>query len=112
MDTRIKITKEQIKWMKETYDRGVEIEGNTYSFSQAGVISDALDFNIDPTPFMNPKFTWQQMFEILQGYLEGIDPTEYIDDNISAKKMGDIRIQKVLAMNPDANPYRGDYYDE
>ena len=109
MTTITEITKEQRKWMKETYDKGVEIEGNTYSFPQAGVISDALDFNIDPTPFMNPKFTWQQMFEILQGYLEGIDPTEYIDVNISAGKMGDIRIRKVLEMNPNANPHCGDY---
>ena len=111
MDCKTIVTDEQKKWMKDTYDKGVTFEGKTYTFPQIGIISDALDLGIDPTPFMNPNLTWQQMFEILQGYIEGIDPAPYNDSNISAKEMGLIRTNMVISTRPNATPYKSDWDD-
>lgn len=72
-----------------------ELKAEGYSSMQIYVIRQGYELNIDPSPYMDPKFNWEQMQEIQKGILDDVDISLYAVPDIPAEKMSHIR-EKML----------------
>ena len=72
-----------------------ELKAEGYSSMQIYVIRQGYELDIDPSPYMDPRLTWEQMQEIQQGIVDGVDVSVYAMPEIPAKNMSHIR-EKML----------------
>ena len=72
-----------------------ELKAEGYSSMQIYVIRQGYELNIDPSPYMDPRFTWEQMEEIQKGIVEGLDVSVYALTETPAVSMRHIR-EKML----------------
>ena len=72
-----------------------ELKAEGYSSMQIYVIRQGYELNIDPSPYMDPRFDWEQMQEIQKGIIDDVDTSVYALPDIPAEKMMHIR-EKML----------------
>ena len=57
------------------------------------VIRQGLERHLDISKFLDPRFTYDQMYEIYVGLKSNIDVSKYADPSIPAEQMREIRLK-------------------
>ena len=68
-----------------------ELKAEGYGPIQIEVIKQGYSSGIDPSPYMDPRFTWEQMMEIKEGIIADIDISMYALPETSAVSMRHIK---------------------
>ena len=75
-----------------------ELKAEGFAPMQIEVIKQGYDSGIDPSPYMDPRFSWEQMMEIKEGIIADIDISMYALPDTSAENMGHIK-ERLIEMS-------------
>ena len=73
-----------------------ELKAEGFSSMQIYIIRQGYERQIDPSPYMDVRFTWEQMEEIRQGIIDGVDISVYALPETPAEIMQHIREKMMI----------------